>query len=271
MKGEKLNASAHAQPNASDNLPLITDIQTPPWREAFLAGLPFLLIALSAVFSALEANPAAGLLSWAAASLDTALFILLLSASLLVSIYAVVHRFPLWTASWYSFAAWSAVALIGLWSARQGSDNGLLVLGGFGVILLGYLLIFRLSRLHALLMALFLLPIASQFGLESIPAAWEAALALFFGLLAALVAAYVMRRYEWKPGVTLAISANLLAGLLLIFVAFTQTEMSGFYGDSLGDALPGYTLYAALTLALYLGPLLFWRIIGRLAGQRRAS
>lgn len=264
-----MDVSTHAQSLEPADLPLVTDVQAPPWREAFLAGLPFLLIALSAVFSTLK-ETSSGLLARAASNLDTVTFIFLLASSVLITLYAVLRRFPLWTASWYSFAAWTLVVLLGLWGNRQGSANSYLVLGAFVCLVLGYLLIFRLSRLHALLVALFLLPVASQMGLESIPAGWEAALALTFSGLAALVAAFVLRSYEWKPGVVLAIAANLLAGTLLTFVAYTQTEIPGFYGDSLGDALSAFLLYMVITLALFLGPALVWRIWDHLS-QRRSS
>lgn len=248
----------------------MTDIQQPPWREAFLAALPFLLIALSAVFSALKNASSTGLLASAANNLDVATFVLLLATSVLVTIYAVFRRFPLWTASWYPFAAWTVVVLIGLSGANQDGGNGYFILVAFGLIVLGYLFLFRFSRLHALLTALFLLPVASQMGLESIPAGWEAALALTSGVLAALVAAFVLRHYEWTPSVVLAIAANLLAGILLIFVAYTQTEIPAFYGETLGEALTAFALYAALTFALYLGPLLIWRLIDHLFSRRVA-
>jgi hypothetical protein len=266
-----MNASAHFQPIEPD-LPLVTDLQSPPWREAFLAGFPHLWLALSLSFGKLVEGSPTGLLTRGVTTFAAASFVVFLGASVLVSLYALLRRFPLWTASWYSYAAWTLVILLGLWTARAGSDNwaltNLLVLGAFGSLLLGYLFIFRHSRLHALLVALFLLPVASQIGLESIPAGWEAVLALVFGALAALVAAFVLRRWEWSTSVALAIGANLLAGLLLVYVAFAETEIAGFYGDSLRDALLAFALYAALTFALFLGPALVWRLIDRLARRR---
>jgi hypothetical protein len=263
-----MNASAHLQPADTADLPLVTDLQSPPWREAFLAGLPFLLGALSAVFSALEESSSTGLLASAASKLDTSIFIILLASSVLVTLYALFRRFPLWTASWYSFAAWTAVVLIGLSGVNQDGSNGYFVLVAFGLIILGYLLIFRFSRLHALLVALFLLPVASQAVLEYIPAAWEATLAIVFGVLAALVAAFVLRRWEWQTGVALAIGANLLAGLLLVYVSFTQIEIFGFYGDSLNDAISAFAVYAAATFVIFLGPWLLWRLWDRLTLRR---
>ncbi len=269
-----MNAASHAQPLEPTDLPLVNDIHQPPWRDALLAALPHLWLALSLSFSKLLEGPPTGLLNRGVITLTTGLLVVFLGVSVLVSLYAILRGFPLWTASWYSYAAWGVVVLLGLWSASAGGDNWvfntLLVVGAFGAILLGYLLVYRRSRLHALLMALFLLPVASQIGLESIPAAWEAVLALSFGVLAALVALYLLRSWDWLSGVVLAIGANLLAGLFLTYVAFYQTEIPGFYGDSLVDALSVFVVYAIITLALYLGPALFWRLWDRLIPSRSA-
>jgi hypothetical protein len=164
------------------------------------------------------------------------------------------------------YAAWIAVILLGLLIYRLGNDNWIinlvLIFGALGGIALAYLLVFRSSRIHALLLALFLMPVATQLGLEAIPTNLEAFLGLLFGLLAAGVAALVVHSESWRAGVVFAIAANLISGLALTYVCFYQAEIPGFYGDSLGEAAGAFLVYAGLAVLLYLGPMLFWAIWG---------
>ncbi|MGW8251988.1 MAG: hypothetical protein ACWGO1_15210 [Anaerolineales bacterium] len=246
-----------------------------PWREPLWAALPHLWVGTTVMLSKLwavssfgsEDNPfnMVGMLSLAAFGV----------AVLAVLFYGWRRDWPLWTASWYGYAAWMLVVLVGLAAVRLGEDswvfNMLLIFGVLVGLTVGYLFLFRRSRLHALLVALFLMPVLTLFGIEAIPDGIEAFLSFYFGLLAALAAFAAVRWWSWPAGVTVAIGVNLIAGATLTYVAFYQTEITNFYGDSLGDLLIYFGIYLVIVLFLFLGPLVFWRIWDRISRSRGAK
>lgn len=256
---------APAQPIDPLDAPFVLPATANPWGEPLLAALPHLWVAISVAIDKIysPSAPSSFLLD-----LGTISLIVFLVACLGVVLYAWRHAWPLWSASWMGYAAWIAVILVGLLVYRLGNDNWIintiLIFGALGGIALAYLLIFRASPAHALLLALFLMPVVTQLGLEAIPDSLEAFLGLLFGLLAAGVAALVVNRESWRLGVVLAIAANLISGLALTYVCFYQAEIAGFYGDSFGEAVAAFLVYAGLAVALYLGPPLFWEIWRRI-------
>ena len=262
---------APAQSIDPQDAPFVLPTTASPKIEPLLAALPHLWIALSAAISKLypPANPES------LRTPGTLSLILFMLVCLAVAVYALRRNWPLWTASWMGYAVWVFVILAGLLTYRLGSDNWvinmLLVFGALGGIALAYLFIFRRSRTHALLLALFLMPVATQWELEAIPDTLEASLALLFGILAAGVAFIVVRTSSWRVGVVLAIAANLLAGASLTYISFYQAEIPGFYGDSLMEAGSAYLVYAGLAVLLFLGPALFWTAWDRLTSAARSS
>ncbi len=252
---------APAQPIDPLDAPFVLPAASNPWMEPLLAALPHLWVALSIAIDKIYASNAPSSLLL---DLGTISLIVFLIACLGVVYYAWRHAWPLWTASWLGYAVWILVILSGLLAYRLGNDNWIinifLIFGALGGIALAYLLIFRSSRTHALLLALFLMPVATQLGLEAIPTNLEAFLGLLFGLLAAGVAALVVHSESWRTGVVFAIAANLISGLALTYVCFYQAEIPNFYGDSFIEAAGAFLVYAGLTVLLYLGPLLFWAI-----------
>jgi hypothetical protein len=236
-----------------------------PRRDSLLAGLPHLLLGVfvaSGKLAGILYPQASTLATLSAASL---VFFLILSVA--VAAYAWRRGWPLWTASWYSYAFWLLVIALaylaylpGLYLLGAGNWilNAILLVGSIAAIGLVYMILFRFSRLHALLLGLFLLPVASQLGLESIPNAWEAFIALFFGLLAALASAYAILSLNWPRSVAGALLANLFAGAALTYVCFYQAEIPGFYGDTFAEALLAFLGYFGAVLALYLGPWALW-------------
>lgn len=227
-------------------------------QDVFLAGIPHLLFVLDGVFGNLVQEH-----SDLDSSISTALLGLFLLSSAGVAVYAWRRGWPLWTASWYSYAFWLLVVAIAYLVYWLGIDNWVLnsviALGSIAAIALGYLFLFRISHLHALLVALFLLPVAAQFGLESIPNGWEMFIGLFFGLLAALASAYAVWSSIWPKGVKGALFANLLAAVALTYICFYQVEIPGFYGEGILAVFQFFAVYLAAALALFLGPWIFWR------------
>ncbi len=120
-----------------------------------------------------------------------------------------------------------------------------------------------LSRLHALLVALFILPVLPQVNLEAIPDSTEAFLSLFFGLLAGLVAMMVLRWWSWRAGVTLALGANLIAAAALAYTSFYRTDPPNFYGSNPAEVWLFFAIYLVISILLFIGPALFWKLQGR--------
>jgi hypothetical protein len=237
--------------------PLAGIIGRSPRREVFLAGIPHLLFGLVIVLANLTQEH-----SNLVPGLSTALLGLFLGLSAGVAVYAWKRGWPLWTAAWYSYAFWLLVVAVAYLVYWLGNDNWILnsvmALGSIAAIGLGYLILFRISRLHALLIGLFLLPVASQLGLESIPETWEAFIALFFGLMAGLASAYTVLSSDWAKGVTAALLANLFAGVALTYISFYQTEIPGFYGDTAAEVWLAFLGYLGAAAALFLGPWVLW-------------
>jgi hypothetical protein len=256
---------APAQPIDPRDAAFVIPAASNPWVEPLLAALPHLWVAISIAIEKIYSPSAASSLLLDLGNISLIVFLL---ACLGVVFYAWRHAFPLWSASWLGYAVWILVILVGLLAYRLGNDNWIinifLIFGALGGIALAYLLIFRASRTHALLLALFLMPVATQLGLEAIPDNLEATLGLLFGLLAAGVAALVVNTASWRAGVVLAIAANLISGLALTYVCFYQAEIPNFYGDSFIEAAGAFLVYAGLAVLLYLGPSIFWAVWGRL-------
>jgi hypothetical protein len=257
-----MDITSPVQPVEHSQLPLAGVLGRPPWREVLYAGVPHLWLGIAVALGKIVGTNNNLVSDVSAASL-----VLFLIFSAGVAAYAWRHGWPLWTAAWYSYAFWllvvavlSLIYLSGLYLLGENNWilNAVMLLGSIAAIGLGYLVLFRYSRLHALLVALFLLPVASQLGLEAIPDVWEAFIALFFGLLAALASAYIVWSLSWSRGVTAALLANLFAGAALTYISFYQTEIPGFYGDTFAEALQAFLGFLGVAAALFLGPWIFW-------------
>ena len=201
-------------------------------------------------------------------SLNIASVIIFMGVSLALMVYAWRLEWPLWSASWFFYAAWIGVIVLGYLLFRLAPDawmiNAVLILGGLAGMAVGYLVLYRRSRLHAVLAALFLMPVATQFELEAIPNSLEAFISLLFGTLAALAAIGILRTHSWAQGVIYALTANLVAGIALTYICFYRAEIPGFYGDSFLEAAMAFTFYFVLALALFIGPLFFCALVDRI-------
>lgn len=252
---------AHAQQFDPRDAPFIITRTTSPWGEPLLAGLPHFWVGLSLALGKLGTNPDQGAGNYFYDTLSIVSLTIFALFCLGVTVYAWRRSWPLWTASWYSYTAWLLLIPIGLATVYIGGSsaiNNMLVITAFIGLLLGYLILFRSSRLHALLVALFILPVLPQVNLEAIPESIEAFLSVFFGLLAGLVAVMVLRWWSWRAGVTLALSANLIAGATLAYISFYQTDPPNFYSSSPADVWLFFAIYLSISILLFIGPALFW-------------
>lgn len=265
----------HALTQAADSLdaPVILATSKIPWRDPLLAALPHLWVGITLAASKLVGLSRPEQTATVFSQVTIISLYAFMALCVAVTIYAWLRGWPLWTASWYGYTAWLLVILVGYLTVSLGDDNWMinyaLILGAIGSIALGYLLLFRRMRLHALLVALFLMPVATQLELEAIPDAWESFLALFFGLLAGLVAMYIVRSWDWVTGMALAIAANLLAGALLTYIAFYKVEIPDFYGNTPSEALAAFVTYAGIVMIFYIGPFIFWNVWELFANRRR--
>jgi len=268
-----MDITSPALPVGQSRLKITGITGRPPRREVFFAGIPHLwfgiVVALEKLGEIFVPDASSNLVP----VLSTASLVIFLVLSAGLAIYAWRRGWPLWTAAWYSYAFWLLVIAIAYLVYLLGNDNWILnsviALGSIAAIGVAYLVLFRYSRLHALLVALFLLPVASQLGLEAIPDTWEAFIALFFGLLAGLASAYAVRYLNWAKGVTAALIANLFAGATLTYICFYQAEIPGFYGDTFGEALLALAGYLGVAVALFLGPWILWGLWDVLKGKIR--
>lgn len=241
------------------------------WKESLLAALPHLWIGISAAIIRFES----GIYSERLSTLGMASLVSFVLVCLILMVYSWRHSWPLWSASWFFYAFWIAIIVLGYgistFAEHAWVANAILILGGLAAMAVGYLFLFRYSRLHALLAGLFLMPVATQFELEAIPDNLEAVIAVLFAILAALAAIAIVRTQNWVQGVVFALLANLVAGLVLTYVSFYRAEIPNFYGDSFLEAFLAFAFYFALATALFIGPLIFWYGVDRFRRKNRHS
>lgn len=239
-----------------------------PWVEPLLAALPHLWIGIAAAAIRLIASGAPEVDAWWLSGAASVALMVFMAASLAAAVYAWRGSWPLWSASWFFYTAWILVILFGLGInylvPHAWVLNAALILGSLAGMAVGYLMLFRRARRHAALAALFLMPVATQLELEAIPDAWEAVIALAFGILAAGAAIGIVRNQSWFKGVIGALGANGVAGLLLTYVCFYRAEIPNFYGDSFLEASLAFLIYVGLAVALFVGPAIFWSVVERL-------
>ena len=189
------------------------------WGAAILAGLPHLLIPLIGVANFLHNG---GFYQFS----QNALAALGISLGLLVAIillYAWRQKWPLWSASWYSYGlfilmAISTYVIVELDFNQSWRYTNALFLGWIAVWGIGYLYLFFRDRLRALLTIFFLIPLLGVMMLEFIPDPIEGWLAVSLGLLTALTAATIVRLGSYRVTLGLVIGVNLIAALVLAYI-----------------------------------------------------
>jgi hypothetical protein len=130
-----------------------------------------------------------------------------------VLFFAWRRGWPLWSASWYGYGTWTAMALISFVISRLDEDwryTNALFLGWIGLCIIGYFYLFSKDRLKALLAVAFLFPMLGIMFLEFVPSAIEGWLAIGLGLLTTLTAAAIVRLGDFPIGLRLALGVNLV-------------------------------------------------------------
>jgi len=195
-----------------------TERQPGNWGEAFLAGLPHLLMGLLIGVGKITTTP-----TLSSQTNNIIAFAMLL---LVVTILIVAWRraWPLWSASWYLYGMWVSMALITLAIVSLELEYGwrytnAVFLGWILVCIIGYFGILIKSKLHGLLAIFFLFPLLGIMFLEFIPNPIEGWLAIMLGLLSALTAGIIVRLGDFRIGLGLVLAVNLLAGLAIAYIS----------------------------------------------------
>lgn len=230
------------------------------WQAAFLAGLPHilmgLLIGLSKFLTTATSHP-----SRTASTIVGASLMGLVVAMLF---FAWRRGWPLWSASWYGYGVWAAMALVSLAISQLELEESwrytnALYLGWLGLWILGYFYLLAKDRLKALLAVAFLFPMFGILFLEFVPNPIEGWLAIGLGLLSALTSGAIVRRGDFRLGLRSALGVNVAIGLALAYVGEYQTAdlpLSLQQTLSLSNFAGLLTLYLVLALGLIGGPLL---------------
>jgi hypothetical protein len=190
------------------------------WRDAILAGLPHLLMGL------LFATGRFGILDIYEVS-QTGNLIFGTGLALLVIgmlVFAWRRGWPLWSASWYLYATWVTLAVVGLTIESLNLEDSwrytnVLFISWILLCIIGYFILLSRSKLHGLLSVAFLFPMLSVMMLEFIPNPIEGWLALGVGLVAAIAAGAIVRVGEFRLALGLVLGINLIAGLAAAYVS----------------------------------------------------
>jgi hypothetical protein len=186
------------------------------WKAAFLAGLPHILMGLLI--------GTGKLLTTAASRPSQAMSIIagvsLMGLVVIVLFFAWRRGWPLWSASWYGYGTWTAMALISFVISQLELDEdwrytNALFLGWIGLCIIGYFYLFSKDRLKALLAVAFLFPMLGIMFLEFVPDFIEGWLAIGLGLLTTLTAGAIVRLGDFPIGLRLALGVNFVNGLAL--------------------------------------------------------
>lgn len=236
------------------------------WKDAFMAGLPHLMVATFIGINKLYQSPAMQ------PAMSLILGLPLLVGLISTAIYARKLKWPLWSASWYGYWTWLGIIALGVVCRTFNTIFNLFVDWKFNntisliaVILpvIGLFWLFRKSRIKAILSVFFLMPILFPLMmLEFVPDYIEALLAFASGLIAALSAALIVRWGDWRAATGLALGANLIMGISYAYVEAYKLEIPQniIYPVKPAELLSYLTLFMIISIIVILGPLIFWRI-----------
>jgi hypothetical protein len=190
------------------------------WGEAFLAGLPHLLIALLLGLGRVPIFDSQQMKQTIFALLGISL------ASIVAAtlIFAWRKGWPLWSASWYLYGTWVIYAILEQAIVSLDIDNAwryadFLFLGWIVFCIIGYFVLLSKSNLHGLLAVAALFPMLSLTMMDFVPDPIEHGFAIFVGLLAALTAAAIVRKGEFRFALGLVLGLNLIVGLASSYIS----------------------------------------------------
>jgi hypothetical protein len=244
------------------------------WTAAVLAGLPHLLMGLligggKLLVTTVHPPP----------TLSTSSGILFMAVVVAGHLFAWRRHWPLWSASWYGYGVWAAMALASLGLNRVDLEGAWAITHGLylcwiGLVILGYVALLVRDQLRGLLAVAFLMPMLGLTLLEFVPNVIEGWLAIGLGLLAAGAAGAIVRLGSFSTGLGLALGVNLVAGVALAYV--TEYQGSEFpLGMAAAPTLSGFAtgliVYLVPTLGLIGLPLLLlglWQVV---VGQAEAD
>ena len=245
----------------------LIQLDTGAWKHAILAGLPFLLFGAIAAAGQLIYAYYPYLVALITVKYVTWLRSIFLMASVGVVVYAWWRGFPIWSASWYGYAAFATMAGLALLNERLAviTDtklNNALAFVGIALLAFGVLWLFRKDARKGMLVTLFLMPMTVLMFIEFVPPRVKWLVWLGFGLMTALSAAGIVLLPDWRKGFWLVLGLNIITGISIAYIESYLIEMPSphIHTPSLAEA-GGYLLvYTVLILLLVVGPVIFWRI-----------
>jgi hypothetical protein len=205
-------------------IPMTAFIQTEKpqpgtWGEAFLAGLPHLLMALLIGIGKLfdqtiQIN-------------QNISIVMVITLGLLVTALLILawrRGWPLWSASWYLYGSWVVLAILSLGIMELNLEGwrrytNALFVGWVLFCIIGYFVLLMKSKLHGLLSVAFLFPLLSLMMMEFVPNPIEGWLAISVGLLAALTAGFIVRVGYFRLALGVVIGFNLTVGLTWAYIS----------------------------------------------------
>lgn len=250
------------------------------WGEAFLAGLPFLLVLL---FTSLMLVPQLLHMDPEQTSLDNVLntlaVILLIVTSIVVFGIAWRLKWPLWSSSWMAvglvlvFYPLMLVLSFVVDRFRLENSTDFVVFTVLPLVLAYVLYRFtRADRLRGLLAAQLPLIVLWGSNLEFVPDSIELVIRATSLLMMALAAVLAVRIGDWKLALWLFLATNFAVGFEYAYVGIYHGGALPFSaaGPSLGEVVKNFIPAYLATSTLFLGPLLArrFREIGLRSGER---
>jgi hypothetical protein len=200
--------------------PIAIDHHPGSWGEAFLSGLPHLLMGLLiGVGKLLTTSPTTQLTQSVSVVLGLSLGLLVV----IVMIYAWRRKWPLWSASWYGYSIFILMGIVTYIISKIDINESwrytnAVFLSWLAIWGIGYLYLFFRDRLRALLTIFFFIPLLGVMMLEFIPDPIEGWLGISLGLLTALTAATIVRLGSYRVTLGLVIGVNVVAALILAYI-----------------------------------------------------
>ncbi len=249
------------------------------WGEAFLAGLPYLLILLVTSIPrlpqflgiAVDSPSLQGIL-------DTVAVVLLIGTSVLVFGFAWRCKWPLWSASWLAVGVLAVLYPLMLVFSFLVDRYGLYDGNNFIIFLvlplaLAYLLyrFTRVDRLRGLLAAQLPLIAIWAMNLEFVPDQIELVIMVTSLLMMAVSAMLAARIGDWKMALWLFLATNFAVGFEFAYVGIYHGGALPFSanGPSIAEVTKNFIPLYLATSSIFLGPLLarMFREIGLRSGK----
>lgn len=241
------------------------------WKNAFLAGLPYLLILLGLTLPELSLLISPSMQGTPAQTiLETSIVFVMVLSGLAAALAAWRQKWPVWSASWTIFVIGVLFGLVFFVLARQESISQDVI--GLAPLLAALVLyrITRADRLRGLLAAMPVMYFLWLPSMESVSDQIEVPITAICLLIYAVTAMLSTRLGDWRAALGLLLAGNAAVGLQYSFAGIYYGGMLPFVapGPSTVEVVKVFIPYYLATNVAIMGPLLArrFREIGLLSG-----